>query len=209
MRRNSFILVLAALFMVIGCSGGEPTPVEDELSDTITLTPVKLFEGKEAKYKPFLGAMSGSFTLEYEGTRKVSLYLEIWKKGRLANFSGSISDLFSTGTDREIDELELIISIDTLPNSDEKAEQLMSSVKIVDVRPTGTGSYGITIPRNKDLLTQGLITHGAPITYENVAEAYVWGFEASSTGMISTKDFSPESLAEIEWGLLFKLRFES
>jgi hypothetical protein len=203
------LLALVIMLMIIGCTEDKPDPVEKEVADAITLTPAKLFEGQEAKYKPFLGSMSGSFKLKYEGNRKVSLDLEIWKHGQLADSSGSISDLFSTGTERESDEIELIISVDTLPNSDENAERLMTSVKVADVRPTGTGSYGFTIPRNKDLLAQGLITHGVPITFDSDEAAYVWGFETTSTNIISAKDFSPESLAEIEWGLMFKLRYES
>lgn len=209
MRRTFIFLLLTVMLFVSGCMEGNTVRDGDVDQESLfTLTPVNLFEGKAAKFKPFLGAMSGSFKLKYEGTREVWMDLEIWENGRMTSSAGALGDLFGEGSRKEKDEIELIISIEDLPQADKNAEQLMSSIKIADVGATGTSSYGFTVARNKELLTQGLI-NGVPSTFELDENAYVWGFEATSTNMISMKDFSPESLAEIEWGLLFKLRFET
>ncbi|MHA6485196.1 hypothetical protein ACX1C1_25225 [Paenibacillus sp. strain BS8-2] len=207
MRNVSIILLIAVMLAVSGCTA--ESNVRNDTDTAITLTPIPLFEGDAAKYKPFLGAMSGSFKLKYQGTRTIDLDLEIWENGRKTGSAGSLGSIFEQYSERNTDEIEFIISIENLPVTDDNAEQQASSIKIADIRPAGNTSYGFTVSRDIALSAQGLIGYQDPITFEDDASAYVWGWHTTSTNSIHTLDFSPESLAKIEWALLFKLKYVS
>lgn len=104
--------VLLIVLLLTGCTiestqtlpDGKSAPAE------ITLTPADPFEGEAAKLKPFLGNMTGSFTLHYEGKKPhASLDIEIWKHGKKVETVGGVGDLFFTPNKEERKEIELII----------------------------------------------------------------------------------------------------
>ena len=172
----------------------------------ITLTPVDPFKGDGAKFKPFLGAMSGAFKLRYEGNKpKINLDIDLWENGKKVASSGSIGDLFFSSDDRESHEVEVIISIDPVSNG---GQDQLNTIKVATIQDSGSGLVTFNIPSDKKLAARGLISNNKPRTFNTDESVHVWGMHATSTNEIRTADFSQESLARIEWALIFTLRFE-
>ncbi|WP_127593076.1 hypothetical protein [Paenibacillus lautus] len=114
MRFKACILIV---FMILtGCFAGTKGQISSETHSTsskIEFTPVDLFQGDAAKFKLFLGPMTGAFKLKYEGN-KPNLDIDIWKNGQKVDSAGSIGDLFYSSDEQKVSkEVELIISVDT------------------------------------------------------------------------------------------------
>lgn len=201
--------ILIMLFFLTGCSaestetpsGNKPDPV------TMKLTPVELFKGDTAKFKLFLGSMSGAFKLTYEGKKpNASLDIDIWKDGRKADSLGSIGDLFySTEESKSGHEVEVIISIDTVSL---EGKDDYSTVKVCTVDQQGSSLSTFTIPWEKGLKGRGLIESAEPLSFTADRPVHVFGMQATSSNEIIMADLSPESLSQTEWALVFTLQFE-
>ncbi|MWC29383.1 hypothetical protein [Paenibacillus sp. MMS18-CY102] len=187
--------------------GGEPSHTEGNKANTVTITPIDLFKGGGKKFQPFLGPMSGAFKLRYEGTKQhASLDIEIWKNGKKTGSAGSLTDLFFKANDQSQHEIEFIISAETIANMHNTHEQF-TTIKISSIRDEGSALYTFTTPRDEKLTSSGLILNTSPQRFADDAPVYVMGVHATSTGMIPTADFSPESLSQLEYALLFTLHF--
>jgi len=206
--RSILILVL----LITGCVGcaadaGKTVPPGKNDLTTITFTPVDVFSGSAAKFKPFLGNMSGAFTLRYEGKRpKASLDIELWKDGKKAASSGSIGDLFFSPDDKD-NEMEIIISMDTDYYASEGQEKMIK-VKVGSIYATGSNLMTFTIPWDKKYTAMGLLSGHEQHTFHEGDSVPVWGMQATSTNSIRTADLSPESLSRLEAAILFTLRVE-
>ena len=113
---------LLLLLTLVGCSA-ESTEISHDRetkSTTIKLTSVDLYKGDGAKFKPFLGSMSGAFQLEYKGNKpNAHLDIDIWEKGEKVSSAGSIIDLFFHPKDEGNNKLEIIIAVDTISIKDQ------------------------------------------------------------------------------------------
>ncbi|WP_193726572.1 hypothetical protein [Paenibacillus guangzhouensis] len=198
------------MLILTGCASdpGKRTPVNKEALATITLTPVDLFSGSAAKFKPFLGNMSGAFKLRYDGKRpKASLDIDVWKDGKKAASSGSIGDLFFSPSNEENREVDIIISIDT-DTSFDASQKSVNKIKVSIQHDAGYTATTFTTPWDSKLSARGLIDYAEPRTFSTNGPIHVWGMQATSNNMIRTADFSPESLQRLEAALIFTLRFE-
>jgi len=208
MRYISCVLII--MLILTGCASdlGKSAPVNKEAPATITLTPVDLFSGSAAKFKPFLGNMSGAFKLRYDGQRpKASLDIDLWKDGKKTASSGSIGDLFFSANKDEDDEVEIIISIDSDTSSD-SSQKSVNKIKVSIYHDPGYTAMTFTTPWDSKLSARGLINYAEPQTFTTDAPIHVWGMQATSNNIIRTADFSPESLKRLEAALIFTLRFE-
>ncbi|CAM3796454.1 hypothetical protein [Marinicrinis lubricantis] len=197
-----------SLFLLIvllaGCNSSPNQEIQETKQRTspaeITLTPVDLFQGDAAKFRPFLGSMTGSFQLSYEGTKpNARLEMEVWENGHPSSM-GFMGDLFSS-EDGEPKKVEVIITADSVSTSKENKDLMIKM-------GAGSGVAAFTIPRDPKLTSEGILQYHEPHSFTADEPFYVWGIQATSSGMIQTADFSPESLKQLEWGLLFKLNFE-
>lgn len=175
----------------------------------ITLTPVELFQGDEAKYRPFLGNMTGAFTLRYDGSKpNVALDIDVWQDGKKASGAGSIGDLFFS-KDQQVrsGEVEVILSVDSV--SGKEGQDDYDQVKVGVFHDSGSSLATFSVPHGKKLTGRGLMAGQEKRTFP-VADlpAPVWGIQATSTNQMRTADLSEESLSRLEWGLVFTLRLE-
>jgi hypothetical protein len=196
---------MGLMVLLSGCSGSEPPappPEQHNNRTVITLTPVNLFEGEAAKYRLFLGNMSGAFKLSYEGDKpKASLDIDIWRNGKKVEKAGAIGDVFFRPDGSGSREIEVIISIETIAVNGQGEQAVIKAA-------TGSGFATFTIPWDKKLTGRGLIASHEPRTFTAGKAVHVWGMQATSTNEIRTADFSPESMSMLEWAVIFTLRFE-
>lgn len=211
-RRGDMRLLASLLILLLsltGCEAGSDVPVIKSKNESteITLKPVDLFKGDGEKFKLFLGDMSGAFKLRYEGYRPhASLDIDIWKDGKKVESVGSIGDLFfDSAVEEKDDEIEVIVSIDTISIKDQADD--LNKIKISIRNDSGASLYTLTTPWDKALGTRGVIQK-EPSTFTTEESVHVWGMQATSTYTIRVLDFSPESLGSIEQAIIFTLRFE-
>ncbi|UHA73441.1 hypothetical protein [Paenibacillus sp. 481] len=200
--------VLIVWLTLTGCAvESEKLVTESKDKPTeITLTPVDLFKGDGAKFKSFLGAMSGAIKLRYEGKKPhVNLDIDMWQNGKKVASIGSVADLFFSSDDRASREVEVILSIDTVPIA---GQDDLNKIKVAIIRDSGSSLSSFTTPWNNKLTTRGLIVHHEPRTFTAKNTAYVWGMQATSTNIMHAADFSPESLSKLERAIIFSLRDE-
>ncbi len=203
------MVVLLLAWLAAGCTSHKPdAPAsaqnEHSLPDEVTLTPIDPFKGEGAKFKPFLGPMTGAFILRYEGNKPdVELDLDLWQHGKKVSASGSIGDLFLHRGERDNREVEVILSVQTaaVPGKDD-----LNTVKVSVSGDGGSGLYTFTLPSDPKLTARGLIQNMNPVTLSMDKPAYVWGMQATSSNSIRTADFSPESMSGLEWALIVSLR---
>jgi hypothetical protein len=204
------MLISMLTLLTSGCtqlSGSEPLEPEQRKGPAeVTLTPVDLFKGDGAKFKPFLGAMSGAFKLRYEGNKpNAKLDIDIWQNGKKVASSGSIGDLFLGSDVRESHEVEVIISMDVFAV---QGQEEFNTIKVSTIHDSGSSTATFIMPWDKRLTTRGLIYNNEPHTFIADDSVYVWGMQATSTNVMNTADLSPESLSKLEWALIFTLHFE-
>ncbi|MCM3782415.1 hypothetical protein M3231_05485 [Neobacillus mesonae] len=202
------ICLFLFLLVLTGCLNGNEETIVPEIPEPIglVLTPIDLSQGESAKFRPFLGMMSGSFKLEYKGSKpNARLDMDIWENGRRVDTNGSIGDLFFDSGEQKSDEIELIISVDTV-HIEEQRE--MNIIKINRVSDSGTSLSTFSFPWNKELTTRGLIETMEPLSFTADQAVHVFGVQATSTNSIRTADLSEESLSQTEWALIFTLRFD-
>ena len=220
MRITTCLLIL--LLALTGCTAQIPAtvqknnePPEISLKQSpdlkrdapaeITLTPVELFKGDAAKFKPFLGSMSGAFKLRYEGNRPTAnLDIDIWKDGEKVSSACSIIDLFFQPENSKSKEIEIIVSIITVSI---KGQDDFNEIKVSTIRDVGAGTVTCSTEWDKELSTKGLINMNRPYTFIAEDSVPVWGMQATSTHQIYTADFSPESLSKLEQAIILTLRF--
>ncbi len=209
-RKCKISSIVACIIMIVLLTSGctqlfeTATPDLDYDNTKIVLTPIDLFDGDAAKFKLFLGSMTGAFKLRYEGKKpNIKLNIDLWKNGEKADSYGSVGDLFFSS--EEGNDVEVIISIDTigLEGSEE-----FKMIKVGTIHDTGSGVGKFTIPWDKKMNLSGLIHYNEPITFPANGDVPVWGMQATSTNSIRTADFSSESLGSLEWAIIFTLSFE-
>lgn len=208
MRFKACILIV--LMILTGCFAGTKEQISPEnnlATAKIQLTPVDLFQGEAAKFKPFLGPMTGAFKLKYEGNKpNVSLDIDIWKNGQEVDSAGSIGDLFySSDEEKDSNEVELIISVDT--ESIEGLEEFRK-IRVNTNSHSGSSLSTFTIPWDKTLTAQGLIQDTHPRSFTIDQPVYVFGMHATSSNEIHTADLTTDSLTKTEWALVFTLRLD-
>jgi hypothetical protein len=205
LRLKACILIV---FMILtGCFAGtkeQISPETDSTSSKIEFTPVDLFQGDAAKFKLFLGPMTGAFKLKHEGNKpNVSLDIDIWKNGQKVESAGAIGDLFfSSNEQKGSNEVELIISVDT------ESIKEFSKIKVNTISHSGSSLSTITIPWDKKLTAHGLIQDTRPRSFTIDQPVHVFGMHATSTNKIHTADLSTDSLRNTEWALVFTLRLD-
>jgi hypothetical protein len=201
--------IVILLLTLTGCTGSGSEKSDNDIKDEptkITLTPVDLFEGDGAKFELFLGPMSGAFKLRYEGKKpNAILDIDLWQNGKKVDSYGSIGDLFFSSNDQEKHEVEIIISIDT-PSIE--GQNNHNVIKVGTIYDTGSSLSTVTRPSDKKMTGRGLIQNNKPLTFTTEDSVHVWGMHATSTNMMYTADFSPESLSRLEQAIIFTLRFE-
>ncbi|TYP74712.1 hypothetical protein [Paenibacillus methanolicus] len=207
MRNYAGVLIM--LLLLTGCWGGsdESSPVIEPSAAEIALTPVDdLFEGDAAKFKLFLGTMSGAFKLAYEGEKpSMKLDLDIWRGGKRVDKAGSIGDVFHSTQGPTRKEVEVLIAID---DSTANIQNGQVGVKVCLVDEEGASLSTFTIPWDPKLTARGLIAYTEPRTFTLGEAISVFGMHATSTNSILTADFSAESLGSTEWALVLTLRPE-
>lgn len=207
MRLKACILIIC--FVLTGCfaESKETTSPERESSPAkIELVPVDLFKGEAAKFKPFVGAMSGAFKLKYEGSKpNANLDIDIWKDGQRVDSLGWIGDVFYSPDEEKNNEIEVIISMDMV-SIGEKDESAVIKVGIVN--RSGTDLATFHIPWDKKLTARGLIQDAEPRSFTGDQAVHVFGMQATSSNTMRTSDLSTESLSQTEWALVFSLQFE-
>lgn len=207
MRLKACILII--FFVLTGCfaeSKATTAPEGESSPAKIELAPVDLFKGEAAKFKPFLGPMSGAFKLKYEGSKpNAKLDIDIWKDGRRVDSAGSIGDLFYNPEEQKNNEVEVIVSIDTVSIGEKDQSGI---IKVSTVDRSGSSLSSFQIPWDNKLTARGLIQHAEPLSFTANQAVHVFGMQATSSNTLRTSDLTTDSLSKTEWALVFTLRFE-
>ncbi|MFB9329437.1 hypothetical protein ACFFSY_26155 [Paenibacillus aurantiacus] len=208
MRNKAGMLIM--LMLLTGCWGttNEAEPVSKAGPAEITLTPVgDLFEGDAAKFKLFLGVMSGAFKLSGEGEKppNMKLDLDIWRGGKRVETAGSIGDVFHSTQKPTRKEVEVIIAID---DSTVNIQNGQVVVKVCLVDDAGASLSTFTVPWDPKLSARGLIAHTEAQSFTLGKPVHVFGMHAASLNEIRTADLTQESLGSTEWALVATLREE-
>lgn len=200
------ILLIAMLALLTsGCSTLFESKESTKVTE-ITLTPVELFKGDGAKFRPFMGAMSGAFKLRYTGRKPhATLHIDTWQNGKKVATVGSIGELFFSSEARDSKELEVIISIDKVSL---EGKQAFNTIKVGTQHKSGSNIATFTVPWDNKLNAIGLINYSEPLTFHTDETVHLWGMQATSTNEIRTSDFSPEALSRLEWAIIFTLTFD-
>jgi hypothetical protein len=212
MRLTMWLFII--LLVISGCTNRSNQTVTNNKPETseenkITLTPVDVFAGDAAKFKPFLGSMSGAFKLSYEGSQpNVWLDLDVWENGKKVATKGSIGQLFySSEENPSSGEVEVIMSFETVPIEGNDEIRL---IKVNVVHDKGNSSLATTtIPWNNKLTMQGLLQHNGKQSFTADEPVYAFGVQASSANSMSTAELTSESLSKTEWALVFTLRYQN
>jgi len=202
------LFICMFMSLTVGCTSEvseDTSELRTNKATQITVEPVDLFSGEGAKFKPFLGEMSGAVKLSYNGEQpNAALDIDIWQNGKKVSSQGSIGDLFLRSSGRENREVEVIISIDTL-NIEAKDRY---TVKVGTFNGTGSGLTTFTLPRNEKMTVHGLISESEERTFEAQGAVPIWGMQSTSSNMIQSANLSAESLNRLEWALVITLRFK-
>ena len=196
MRKALYAFVV--MLFVTGCMRNEQAM---EVPTIMTVKPVELFEGESAKFKPFMGTMSGAFKLRYKGEKpSANLDLEIWQKGKAAVPAGSVGDLFFNSDGKKNKEVEIIVAIE------DDANAKLIRIKLGTVYDSGSGATTFTVPLEMDLKARGLAYDNKPRSFaaEGDVAVPVWAMFASSSNGLRAADL--ESLKDQEWALVVLFR---
>lgn len=211
-KRNGLltVILLIAALLAGGCSDTDTDEAEADRNGEgrtmVTMTPVELFEGDSKKFEPFLGAMSRSYKLRYEGDKpNAHLELAVWKNGKRDPL-GSVGDLFFSADGEGSREIEVLISEPTASTGND--ESPMMTVKAGVFHDSGSGVTTFTIPEDMRK-TRGLLAlPNQASTFPAEGTVYLWGMHATSSNAIRTSELSPESVEKLEWALVAAVRFE-
>lgn len=210
---QKLILIMILLLSLTGCmSDSEAEDISHEIkngSDQITLTPLDLFEGENAKFEPFLGAMSGSFKLRYEGiTPNAKLEVELWEHGKKVSSLGSVNDIFSSSNheaDQANQEVEVILSLD---NTSINETTNLSQIKVGISKENGTSLTTFSTQQDKSITARIVTEYDEPQTFNRQEPIYLWGIKGTRSNSIFSSNPSPESLSELEQAIIFTLYVE-
>ncbi len=198
---RKWIGVVLIMFFMTGCVQNDE---QTDAKTIITVKPVDLYKGESAKFKPFMGTMSGAIKLGYMGKKpNASLDLEIWQKGKPAESVGSIGDLYFSSEDADKNrEIEVIIALE-----DDVDGQKMR-VKLGTFYDSGNSVSTFTIPLEIKLMARGVLNDSEPRSFasEDNAADPVWAMYATSSNVIRTADLTLEALKEQEWALVVLYR---
>lgn len=202
------------VFSLLGCaltgciSSKSPNTVEKSDSNVaqMTVEPVDLFAGDAAKFKPFLGSMSGAFKLRYKGQKpQASLDLDLWEDGKKTS-AGSVGDFFFSTEDQTTGEIEVIIAIESL-SDDEQGDR--ERIKLGVYHDSGSSLATFTLPLDQPMKGRGLMAAQLPQTFDFVQPVPIWGMQGTRSNQMQTADLSQASIQSLEWGLILTLRPES
>ncbi len=197
---RKLLSVIVVMFLVTGCVKNDRSM---DAETVVTVKPVELFTGDTAKFKSFLGTMSGAFKLRYKGEKpNASLDLEVWQKGNAVEPAGSIGDLFFHSDGKENDEVEVIIAIE----DDAVGKQMR--IKLGTVYGSGSSVGTFTIPMETTKMIRGLLydRETRSFTVEGDAVIPVWAMYGTSSNEIRASDLSLDALKEQEWALVVLFR---
>jgi hypothetical protein len=204
----AFIAFCLCVLLAAGCSpAGDTNPPElRSETATITLTPVNLFEGDKAKFRPFLGNMAGAFKMRYDGQKpNVRLAVEIWENGKKTNTGWSMEDLFfSENGNAENREIEVIVAMDTTYG--DEGREAIYTVKVGTVHDNGTSMTSNSLQLEPMSFMQ--LSYSEPQTFAAENAVHVFGFQGSRSGIIRPVSLTPEGLSQIEWGFIVTLYFD-
>ncbi|MED4602057.1 hypothetical protein P9314_15275 [Paenibacillus validus] len=197
---RAFLMVCSFLISISVLSSC--TKSQEVQRDLLHVKPVNVFEGDAKKFQPFMGPMSGAVKLNYKGDQKsIRATAEIWENGVKKQTIGEFSTLLRSEEQRTFDG-EFIVSMKEL-DTDKEGTHYMATVAIIHEDGSSSTQFRIDSPVKHT--SKMPVTLGKPIDVPDNEEAAVWGMQATNENSMRTIDFTPESLKNAKWVILFKI----
>jgi hypothetical protein len=206
--RNAIYMLILCMGMLSGCSNSIlPSSIHTPTAPptgTLSITPTDLFAGEGAKFKPFMGSMSGAVQLKYEGSqRQMKSEIEIWENGAktktIAEMNTNIwDDQKSKGTF----DGEFAVSV-----KDENLDGKTPQYAVTSAFIMGQGSSSSEMRINKKAayrLASALQLNQTVVVADNQSTA-VWGIQATNQNGLETGSSIQDALKKAEWALVCKI----
>jgi hypothetical protein len=190
------VISLCLSLMMVSCS-----PVTETLQNGLQAEPLKLFDGDAKRYQPFLGALSGAVKLTYTGTKpSIRVTTEVWEYGVRTQSLGALTSDLGTMGNAKVN--ELIVSI-----KEQEPEKSGTRYKAILALTGGNGSASTEMLIETPLELKSTMVVQLPdrMQLSEAEDTAVWGFQATDENAMRTIDFSPPSLKEAKWVVLFKV----
>lgn len=203
LRLLSLVIVMSAVL----CSCGKPEPVKPA---SLRVEPVDLFAGDSKKFQPFLGFMTGAVKLKYDGEKKtIRASAEIWENGVKTQDLGSIASMLNNEK-RKPYEGEFIVSLKERQSGDPSGSGAGTSymATVSFYQPGGgasTSTFQVDAPAKHTSKME--VRLGGPLEAAETEQVAVWGMQATDNNTMRTIDFTPESLKNAKWVIVFRVGF--
>jgi hypothetical protein len=202
-----WLLCLVFGMAIVLCACGIQETVKPA---TLRVEPVDLFAGDAKKFQPFLGEMSGSVKLKYDGEKKVlRATAEIWENGRKTKELGSIgSSILNTDENSKKFEGEFIVSLKNQQSDAQSGSEARTSYTATVSFYQYDGSSS-TVTFQVDAPTKHTskmeVRLDKPLEAAETEQVAVWGMQATDENVMRTIDFTPESLKNAKWVIVIKV----
>ncbi|UJF32588.1 hypothetical protein [Paenibacillus hexagrammi] len=168
------------------------------------IEPSELFAGDAAKFKPFMDT-AGSVKLQYTGNKKsIQTYAEIWENGSktqtLGPFSSSLMNEKSTPVSAE-----WIISMKEVKKDGEQTQGTHYAATVALVHSNGSSSMEVDVDSSIHHKISAMIPSPPELDIPDDEDAPIWGFQATDESFMKNVDFTPESLKNAKWAVVFKV----
>ncbi|WP_202080635.1 hypothetical protein [Caldalkalibacillus salinus] len=203
----STIIILLLLTLTLSACVGLSNPQEE---DVMYIVPLTLFEGQEAKYKPYLEDDHGSVKLSYEGrNREYEIAVEVCHNGkkvrRVVSTSGELVTNKPLG-DPVTYEREFLTSLTDTQCQDDEGDCLLLKASLFDKEQGNNVSFSSQFENN--LLIKTFYLQAVPDQMEvkpGEEQAFMWfvGTSAETSAALDLSDY-----LSAEYAVVYKFRLD-
>jgi hypothetical protein len=214
MKKPAFITLFFIIsFLFSGCMeskskqatyGSAPESSRPGQTGYLTVSPVNLFDGDAAKFRAFLGPMSGAVKLKYKGNKpKMKLVVEVWQNGIKAQTVGEMTGDISRQTPNVGGfDGEFAISVKER-NNDGKKPHYMITAALLD--GTGSTSSEFEIEKNPKMNSSVTLQLNDDLQVPDSREIAIWGMQATDENGISASGSIDEASKKAKWALICRV----
>jgi hypothetical protein len=191
-----FILLISAVLLT-SCSAKQK---EDPTK--LRITPFNLFEGKNKRFEPFLGSMSGAVSLHYTGPKtKLVIKAEVWEQGTKTSEAGSMNFDMRTSSGSGFDG-EFIASVKPDEWPDMETPNRSGYTANVSLASDNGGQLSSRFKATFYHRAMGWAAIAQAHSFEvpDTGDSLVWGFQVTDENKLDTVDFTPRITQKCQVG---------
>jgi hypothetical protein len=197
-----FILLLIFFTQGILACSAVPTPTDGSIfkkQGYLEISPVNLFTGEEAKYKPFMGEHVGDVHIRYEGKKsKLQVDIEIWENGAKTKTIGWLATPIlneSTHTGK--------FDGDLLFSAKKGTNKYQITYAIAD--KNGSVSSDTTVDKKENYILEHTLILKEAEMIKDSESSVVFGLQATDEHGLSTFGNMQNDIQEAKWAVVFRV----